>query len=146
MGDYILMKKLLLTLMCMTGILIADANTDWVDKQIEAIKPPRTGVNHASVDSVNNPFVFVYKQTAKTPSKDGSAKKTVKSTRTGPLRLFAVMNDTALISGKWYKANEKVRGYSVAKIEPESVLLTKGKTKKMLFVTSTNSNIKIQTK
>jgi len=150
MGDYVLMKTLLLTLIFVTGSLFADTNTEWVDKQIAAIKPPRSGVAHASINGIKNPFIYVYKKSGKTgdgkkAAKAGTeaAKKVVK---TPLLKLYAIMNNSALISGTWYQANDKVQGYTLAKIEEDSVLLTTSRTKKMLFITEDNPNIKIQIK
>ena len=155
MGDYVLMKTLLFTFIFVTGTLFANANTEWVDKQIEAIKPPRSGVSHASINQIKNPFVYTYAtQSAKassgvsqtTAGKAGTKTATQTVAQTAPLKLSAVMNNSALISGTWYQANDKVHGYTLAKIEEDSVLLTTSKTKKMLFITEENPNIKIQVK
>jgi len=146
------MKTLLLILTLTTGLLYANANTDWVDGQIKAIKPPRSGVAHAAIDSVKNPFVFEY---AKTQSSKGNgaktapmsvAKPTDTATATKALKLAAVINNSALINGEWYQLKDKVQGYSLEKVETDSVLLVSGTTKKMLFVTEANPNIKIQIK
>ena len=146
------MKTLLLTLIFVTGSLFADTNTEWVDKQIAAIKPPRSGVNHTSINRIKNPFVFVYKESGKTGTATKKAAKkpgtatTEQVAKTAPLKLLAVMNNSALINGTWYQANDKVQGYTLAKIEEDSVLLTTSRTKKMLFITEDNPNIKIQIK
>ena len=60
---------------------------------------------------------------------------------------MALMNQSALISGKWYRAGENVRGYTLSEIKPSSVLLTGKKAQKLiLFLTKQNNNIKINTK
>jgi hypothetical protein len=154
MGDYVLMKTLLLTLIFVSGTLFANANTDWVDKQVQAIKPPRTGVSHAAINRVKNPFIFVYKKTdgsktaaSKTAKKVVDPKKAAQvAAKKGPLKLAAIMNNSALINGSWYQVNDKVRGYTLSKIETDAVLLKRAKTKKMLFITEENPNIKIQVK
>jgi hypothetical protein len=144
MGDYILMKKLLLLLILLTGSLFASASTDWVDKQVQAIKPPRVGVSHAAINSVKNPFIFVYKESS--ASTTVSSTSSAQTSKVTPMQLSAIVNNSALISGTWYQVNDKVRGYTLAKIESDSVLLTLDKTRKMLFVTNENPNIKIQVK
>jgi hypothetical protein len=137
----------------MSGSLFANANTDWVDKQVQAIKPPRTGISHTAINRVKNPFIFVYTQTDGTKSAASKSAKAVDpkkaaelAARRGALKLAAVMNNSALINGTWYQINDKVRGYTLAKIEPDAVLLKSGRTKKMLFITEENPNIKIQVK
>lgn len=126
---------------------MADANTEWVDARVKAIKPPRSGISNAAVNRVRNPFIYVYKTDSSKGTKEGvkaapAAKKTVKKT----LQLVAVMNNSALINGNWYRTNDKIQGYTVANIKPDSVLLKKGKAKRTLFVTQENQNIKIQVK
>ena len=145
------MKTLLLTLMFVTGTLFANVNTEWVDKQIEAIKPPRSGVSHASINQIKNPFIYVYKKSDKAGDGQKKAAKpgieAAKQVAKSPLlKLYAVMNNSALINGTWYQANDKIQGYTLAKIEEDSVLLTTSRTKKMLFITEDNPNIKIQIK
>jgi hypothetical protein len=152
MGDYILMKTLLLTLIFVSGTLFANANTDWVDAQVQAIKPPRAGISHSAINRVKNPFIFVYQKTD--ASKAGtSSTKTLDpkkaaelAAKKGPLKLAAIMNNSALINGSWYQVNDKIRGYTLTKIEADTVLLKIKKTKKMLFITEENPNIKIQIK
>ena len=144
--------KTLLLLIFISGSLLADVNTDWVDGQISAIKPPRSGISSSAVNRVKNPFIITYSttQTGKTGKKASTSKssggKTTAKRTTQPMKVHAIMNDSALINGKWYKPDEKVRGYRVAKIDRESVLLTRGKKEKKLFLSSANSKIKIQIK
>ena len=151
MGDHVLMKTLLLTIF-IAGSLMADANTEWVDQQVAAIKPPRTGVSSAAINRIKNPFIFTYpatasksdgKKTAQTSDKKApeAAKEIAK-----PMRLVAVLNNAALIDNVWYKPNDTVRGFTIAKIDHDSVILTKAKQEKKLFIASENPKIKIQTK
>ena len=142
------MKTLFFTLIMLTTCLFADsANTEWVDKQVQAIKPPRSGVSHTAINRIKSPFLYVYKKStsAGTVSKDGTTPQSA-SSQAKPLQLAAVMNNSALINGTWYQISDKVRGYSIEKIETDSVLLMSGKTKKMLFITQDNPKIKIQIK
>lgn len=148
MGDHVLMKTLLL-LIFISGSLLADANTDWVDGQVAAIKPPRSGISSRAVNRVRSPFIITYTKASKSVKKSSpgsTVSKPAARTVIQPMKVYAIMNDSALINGKWYKPNEKVRGYHVAKIDRESVLLTQGKREKKLFLSSVNSKIKIQIK
>lgn len=143
------MKTLLLIPVFLIGTLFGNANTDWVDKQVQAIKPPRKGVSHTAINRIKNPFIIVYKKTESdqaSKTKEQSTQTSKKSSTTGPLKLSAVMNNSALINGTWYQVNDKVRGYKLAKIETDTVLLQAGRTKKMLFITTQNPKIKIQIK
>ena len=140
----------------LNATLQSNANTDWVDKQIAAIKPPRIGTSHTAINRVNNPFIYDYSKL----KKDGKGAKSAKSTSAkrskgykapakrgaGPLKLNAVMNKSALINGKWYTTDEKVKGYRISKIERDFVVLTSGKKEKKLYLSSANSKIKIQIK
>ncbi|MEA3372488.1 MAG: hypothetical protein U9Q62_02235 [Campylobacterota bacterium] len=157
------MKTLLLTLI-ITGTLFAataetekspavaaiasNANTGWVDAQIAAIKPPRKGISAKAVHRVKNPFKVAYKQKATTSKSSATAtsKTATKKVIVKPLKLTAILNDSALIAGKWCKKDDKVKGYSVAKIAEDSVILKRGKAKRTLFLTATNPKIKIQIK
>jgi hypothetical protein len=140
------MKTILLTVICLTGILMADANTEWVDEQIEAIKPPRQGVSHSAIDQISNPFLYLSAPKKKAVKTVRRAPRKAVGTKTVHLQLLAVMNNSALINGKWYKLNEKIAGYTLAKVDADSVLLTKRNAKRMLFISSENKNIKIQVK
>jgi hypothetical protein len=130
-------------------MLMADADTEWVDAQIEAIKPPRQGISHSAIEQIHNPFLYVggaRKAPKRVASKSKKSTKTVRKAPRAALRLLAVMNDSALINGKWYKLNDQVHGYALAKVTADSVMLTKHNVKRMLFVNSDNKNIKIQVK
>jgi len=128
---------------------LADANTEWVDAQIAAIKPPREGVSHTTIDSINNPFLYAatkpVKATRVAVKKPGKP-KTAAPVADTKMKLLAVMNNSALINGKWYKPNDSVHGFTLTKVNVDSVMLTRQNMKKMLFVSTENKNIKIQVK
>lgn len=148
MGDNVLMKTLLLMIWISTALL-ADANTDWVDGQVAAIKPPRKGVSSEKIDHIKDPFIITYKKSV-------GKKKSIRNKKSGTskqkrslrgLRLQAIMNGTALINGKWFKSKEMVRGYKIEKISSDSVLLRRGKEKTTRLSLATNDpKIKIQIK
>ena len=137
------MKKLIILLSIVTFTsLIADNNVtvntnelSWVDEQVEAIKPPRSGAKNGYLNSIRNPFVFLKTGKAeKTVSNNSSAKPkvaTVTKTQTAPkqkkksLTLEAIINKTALIDGRWYQEGESVYGYKIEKIDGRNVNLNK---------------------
>lgn len=141
--------KTLLLLIFISISLSADANTDWVDGQVAAIKPPRQGVSPKDIERVKNPFLITYKSSVGKKSPATGKKKRSKSTTkksNRSLRLQAIMNGSALIDGKWYKVDEKVRGYQIDKVSDASVVLKRGKERKELLLSSNDPKIKIQIK
>lgn len=146
--------KTLLIITAITATLMAnDANTAWVDKQVAAIKPPRVGLSPQAIRSVKDPFIIVKpevkagsKSTAQGPTRTVAKSVKKEPVAIEPLKLDAVLNNSALINDKWYRINETVRGYSISKIDQKSVVLTKGKQEKILFISTANPKIKIQIK
>ncbi len=49
------------------------------------------------------------------------------------------MNNSAMISGEWYKLGDRVNGFEISEINRNSVLLHKQK-KKLLLSTKSNTN------
>ncbi|PNV82605.1 MAG: hypothetical protein C0627_09430 [Sulfurimonas sp.] len=132
----------------------------WVDEQIEAIKPPRRGVNIATV---GDPFVFLEKN--KTEVKDTkkgtkstivSAKKTTLSAEAGsavistPKKssfiLSAIINSSAMIDGSWYKISDKISSYTVTDITKTSVTLKSTDKELILSTAIKNQNLKFKNK
>lgn len=140
-------KAITLALLVSTASLFANTHLAWVDEQVAAIKPPRKGVSNSSINRLSNPFIKVHKEsknttkTTNTPAVASKPKAVVK-----PLSLKSVMNQAALIGSNWYQVNDNVRGYTVTKIESNSVLLVNGKKQKKLFITQDNSKINITVK
>jgi len=148
------MKTILIsTSILLTGILGA-TELSWVDEQIEAIKPPRKSL---TISKIRNPFIFLEKngfikkepimvteqKTVSTTNKKGIVvRKTVQvlKKKTTPFILDAILNTSVLINGQWYKKNEKIRAYTIVKIDKSSVLLKSGDKKIVL-----STNIKKQT-
>jgi hypothetical protein len=129
-----------------------NAGTDlkWVDEQIDAIKPSRSGVSSAFINSLKDPIKLTL------PKDD---KKIVTSTSSGikyskpgrkfhsqPLTLEAIMNKNAYINGKWYSINDKVRGQKITLIDKNYVVLKYKKKRTRLFVNNKNKKIKITTR
>lgn len=145
MGDYVLMKKELLLLTLSTS-LFATGDLTWIDNQVKAIKSPRSGLSNSELARTHSPFI--YKVEVTTPSGD-IIKKDVNGTKKvvfEPLKVTAIMNNSALINKKWYRPKDKVRGYVVRSVNSDGVTLANRKHQLRLKIVSTNPKIKIKTK
>ena len=119
-------------------VSLSSNELSWVDEQVEAIKPARTGIDNSTISSLNDPFISAEKLKSKTVKSRTSSKKTYYKKRT-KLYLKAIMNNSALINGKWRKINDKIGSYKLSKIDNTSVVLTSSGKK---IVLSTNSKVK----
>lgn len=132
--------------------IVLNAGTDlkWVNEQIEAIKPPRSGISNTFIDSLKDPIRLIV------PKSDKSIISSTYSTTTGtrsvskirlkPLMLEAIINKNAYINGKWYSVNDKIRGQKITLIDKNYVVIKYKKRKTRLFVNSKNKKIKITTR
>jgi len=90
----------------------------WVDTQIDAIKPERVGIDDSKIIKVEDPFIFFKKDSKKDKSikistsvKHKNIVKQIPSTnndvkQTPPdMKLSAIINNSALINGEWYRVN-----------------------------------------
>lgn len=133
-----------------------DKELAWVDEQIQAILPSRIGVPEGFINSLRDPMkmmkpVPVASNGSKllAPPSLGTSGAILAQPKVieEPLRLFAIMNKTVLISGKWYRIGESVRNFTLTEVKQNSVLLTGKKNQRLiLFLTKQNNNIKITTK
>ncbi len=134
------MKNLsLLISLFLLSITLSSDELSWVDEQVEAIKPARSGIDVATISALSDPFISkeeIKAEAVKTSK--SSSKKTYRAKRSR-LYLKAIMNNTALINGKWRKLNDKIGSYKISKIAETSVTLTRGSKKITL---STNSRVK----
>ncbi len=126
------------------------ANTDlaWVDDQIEAIKPPRVGVNNTIINALKDPIVKKIVQVSnsnsnKVPPVKGKISRNLEFK---PLTLEAIMNGSAYVNGNWYHLHDTVRGQKITAINEEYIILSKQKKETRLFVNPKNSKIKITTR
>ena len=147
--------------LCILSIIALNLNSDelqWVDEQIDAIKPTREGLKHSNVYSLRDPIIFLKeskKDEKKAPTMLNSStvisntnsivpptivKKRVKS----GFILEAVINNSALISGVWYKLNDNVKGYKLSKINRTSIVLTRSGTSKTLSTRAKMSTLKFK--
>ena len=157
--------SILLSIFITTISLNAD-ELQWVDEQINAIKPPRNGLSTDTLVSIYNPFIFLQKTNEINSSKETVAiylkAKTVKKTKTYKkkkvkkhskrkkikqrvyygskyLTLNAIMNKSALINNRWYKIDDKISKFKIKSITRTSVVLIK-KNVKMILSTKSKSN------
>jgi len=165
------MKTLVLTLsvsILLSSSLLAN-ELSWVDEQVQAIKPTRSGMSSRSLLLITSPFVFLEKnKTIKsekllpgTSRPIVSAKRQSQSTKTSSIQnnintqnnvrvvnkllsLGMIMNNSVLINGEWYKVGESVSGYKIRKINYNSVLLIKNSKKLLLSTKSDSKKLKFQ--
>jgi len=148
--------KTLLPLSLSLAISLCANELSWVDEQVAAIKPPRSGVSMRSIKSIRDPFIFLEKNKKATKKTKQSNTKTSTSNskqnivlkksvkKAQPMRLQAVINHSALIDGKWYKLNDKIKDFRIVEIHPRSVLLMKKNKKVLLSTSSKNENLKFK--
>jgi len=156
------MKTLFFVTFLLLTLNLSSSELDWVDEQVNAIKPPRNGIKSSAITRLRNPFVFLHKKEPKkapsgikklavvpngimTSSSSSVSKKPISSKKKA-LSLSATMNHSALINGKWYKINDKVGFYTLCSVKRTSVVL-KNKTKTLVLSTnSKNLNLKFNNK
>ena len=158
------MKKYSLIAFALFFTLTLSANElSWVDTQVEAIKPPRKGMSNSSVATIRSPFIFLDKNKSKdkkdktkkgttkvkkkplVSSKDSNTSSKKKKSYKGFV-LSAIINNSALINGVWYKLNDKVYTYRLSSVDRTSVVLTEGKRKLLLSTSETKRNLKFKNK
>jgi hypothetical protein len=145
------MKKLLIISSVFLSSSLFCNELAWVDEQVEAIKPARTGMSSKALAGTYNPFIFLKKKAEAnktTISKKITSSTTTKSvkTRKQVLTLSLIMNNSAKINDGWYKTGDKINGYKVKRIDSKSVLLTKKKKQLLLSTRSSSKNLKFNNK
>ena len=152
------MKTLLTIPLFLLSTCLFSNELSWVDEQVEAIKPPRSGMSKQSLNRINDPFIFLKKNI-----KDEKGKKKASATRVAStnkntaqkvrikkqkqvLTLSAILNNSAMINEKWYKKGDTVNGYKLQEVHSKSVLLTKKKKKLLLSTRSISKNLKFNSK
>jgi len=149
------MKNLLMIIPLFISLnLFAENELKWVDEQIQAIKPPRSGISKSSVNATENPFIFLNKIKSKEKRKTTYTRKVNKVQNKSnsvqiykkniTLRLSAIMNNSALINGRWYKIKDKVGQYTLMEITRKNVLLTYKAKKLLLSTNSKNRSLKFK--
>lgn len=152
------MKTLLIILSFCITHLVASSELSWVDEQVQAIKPPRDGMHRSALSKIRDPFIFLKKnrgEEEKKESKKSPIEKDQKSgtkivtsptkdSFSGKFILNAIINQSAMINGVWYKLGSNVHGYIVRHISSHSVLLTKNSKSRLLTTKTLSKNIKFQ--
>lgn len=153
-------KTITLLVLFFASINLIATELEWVDEQIEAIKPPRKGVK---ITTATDTFVFLEKN--KKDKKDDK-KGVISSTRVAVIQkptlpstltikesikkkdyqLFAILNKSALIDDRWYKKGEKVDKYTLADIDKNSVVLKDGSKEIVLSTNSQQQTLKFKNK
>jgi hypothetical protein len=157
------MKTTLITLLAvfLSSTLFA-TELEWVDEQIEAIKPPRKGV---SISGVGDPFIFLEKNKPKSKEKGAASsspgvKVTAKpsvlkqkvcppdgnTTKSGNFDLSVIINSKAMINGSWYKKSDTISSYTVSDVSKNSVTLKKGDKELILSTSSKKQTLKFKNK
>ena len=114
----------------------------WVDAQIQAIKPPRIGLKATTVAKIKDPFIFtkstkVTKKKSLKIEKIYHAKHYSKRYPLSRLHLSMTMNTSAKINGKWYKVGDVLHRYIITSIQLSSVTLRYHKRSYILSTRST---------
>ncbi|RUM65149.1 MAG: hypothetical protein DSZ03_03215 [Sulfurimonas sp.] len=126
----------------------AEDSLSWVDQQIAAIKPKRSGISDAKIAELASPIRYTKIEEdpeAKTPGGTKPAMANIKLPEpVRPLKVTAILNKSALIDGQWLKVNSSVRGYKVRRINGDNVVLQSSNKKLKLFIKEKNDHIKIQ--
>ena len=154
------MKNHIITLLLLISTSLFSNELSWVDEQVEAIKPARSGMKSRDISKVKDPFIFLLKNkneediakiestVAKAPSNTvivSTNKKTPKVKSVNKiLALGVIMNNSAMISGDWYKVGDLVNGYTVSNISAKNVLLSKNKKELLLSTKSISKKLKFQ--
>jgi len=153
------MKNLFIMSFLLLTLNLSSNELAWVDEQVNAIKPPRTGVKSSVISRLRNPFIFLHKKSSTETSTTrrsipngmlSSSSKTkavaIKKTIKTNLVLDATMNHSALIGGKWYKINDKVGAYTLESVNTTSVVLTNKDKRLVLSTNSKNLTLKFKNK
>ena len=160
MGDYILMNIYILITFLLLSVTLSSNELSWVDTQVQAIKPARKGMTDLELDKIKDPFIFYknstksrYVKTKKKYRKYASTKKSTTSSEANSIVLehpsnnfvlSAIINNSALINGEWYKINESVNSFKLSSINRTSVILTKGNGKLVLTTSDKKRNLKFK--
>ena len=154
------MKTVFILMLILFTSTLSSNELAWVDEQVKAIKPPRSGMTSRGLSIIKNPFIFLAKNRGADSGKKGArksspSKKSKSATSSGikniiekrrSLILTVIMNTSAMINGKWYKIGDKLNGYTISKIDSSSVLLTKKSKKLLLSTNSKNLNLNFNNK
>ncbi len=143
------MKTFILSCIIITMATWASAedSLSWVDQQIAAIKPKRSGISDAKISEITSPIRYKkidVKELEKSDGVTSALANIALPAPVKPLKVTAIFNKSALIDGQWLKVNSSIRGYKVRRINSDNVLLQSKNKKLKLFIKEKNDNIKIK--
>jgi len=157
------MKNSIIILSILLSTSLLSSELSWVDEQVEAIKPTRSGMSKRSVAVIQDPFIFLEKnrltkreevtaEISPSPLKRSVSRATSTTTTktnnvhvaNAMLSLEMIMNSSAMINREWYKVGDHVSGYTIKKINHNSVLLVKNNKKLLLSTKSESKKLKFQ--
>jgi len=135
-----MIKKGLIPILLISCVFLG---ADDIDDIVNKIKKDRvSNINKKELLSVKSPLVKMVKidkNSTKDSNKTGSAIVLKKES----FSLNAIMNNSALINGKWYKKGEKIYSYVIEDIMDDSVYLKDRNKTKIIFFKPINNKIKI---
>jgi len=160
------MKNFIIIAILFWSLNLSSNELAWVNEQIESIKPSRSGLKNATVASLKDPFIFLKKNkteelannktTKRRVTRTSSSKKSTysrasvkrasKSSGTKNLSLSAIMNQSALINGRWRKIGDVVKGYTIKEVKRTSVSLAKKSEKLTLTTHSVSKKLNFKNK
>ncbi|WP_321777966.1 hypothetical protein [Sulfurimonas sp.] len=154
------MKKFTLLLITLfISATLSSNELSWVDTQVEAIKPPRKGMETKALTEIHSPFIYSNGKKAKrryTKKKSSTYKKPSKVSTTSTkslhtmqklpknLVLSAVINKSALINGEWYNLNDSLYGYKLSSVKRTTIILSRGESKVTLSTRDKKQNLKFK--
>jgi len=119
---------------------------DDIDDIVNKIKKDRvSSINKKELLSVKSPLIKLIKIDENNTKDSNKSKKTESSImlKRESFNLDAIMNNSALINGKWYKEGDKIYSYVIKDIMDDSVYLKDGNKTKIIFFKPLNNKIKI---
>ena len=144
------MKKFITASVLLLSIeAFATSDLKWVNEQVDAIKPSRTGISSNFISGLKDPIKPEEVKKVKKKNSPTIITSTTKSSRElhlKPLTLESIINKSAYINGKWYRENDQVRGKKITLISKNYVILQYKKKQTRLFINKKNDKIKITTR
>jgi len=123
--------KIFLLIQISSLILFAN-EIEWIDKKIKMIQSMQKNSTNIELLSLKNPFIV--------PNVTNPNQKLIKFEFDEKLLLDAILNNSVLISSRWYRVGEWVNGYKIVKIDETSITLSKLK-KIFIVVMATKKSI-----
>lgn len=141
-------NKIIITSLLFFQTILCSNELAWVDTQVDAIKPPRVGMDNSEILKIGDPFIF-YKKGSLSKKATSSVKYSATSDAVvvqapKQMILSAIINSSALINGEWYRLNQTLNGFTIAIITRTSVVLSKGDKKFVLTTSDQNRNLKFK--